>query len=56
MQLTQKQGHLILTGLLLVLWLSDLFVTPNWTGGIISTLLLILQGVNLKHLFFKKQS
>jgi len=54
MKLTEKQGHLILTGLLLVLWLSDLFVTPNWTGGIISTLLLILQGVNLKHLFKKR--
>ena len=40
MKLTEKQG--------------DLFVTPNWTGGIISTLLLILQGVNLKHLIKKR--
>lgn len=55
MKLTEKQGHLILTFLLLILWLSDVFAQPNWTGGIISTFLLILQGVNLAHIYKKRK-
>jgi hypothetical protein len=53
MKLTEKHAHLILAALILILWVSDVFITPNWTGAIISTLFAILQTMNLLH-YFKK--